>query len=164
MRTRRRPFSFDPKRRQFVRRPVLFHLQQNFAASELRFRKIDKEPETSLDWIPFRRQIGAVERITHFQAQRVARAKSAWLDPELISFIENAVPKFRRVLCTKENFHAIFACITSPRDRNRHIVQLEIDNVISRWKIDIVAEQCLEKLDNARALNGNAAEIRSAIL
>src|ERR1044072_5821106 len=128
MRTRRRTFVIHLERHQFFARPFFFGLQQNVAANEIRLCYIDKETESGLDWVPLRREIGAVEWVTHLQAQRVARAESAWLR----AFFYNQLPKFRPVLISKENFDAVFAGITGARYRDRPAVRLYIDNVIVR--------------------------------
>ena len=66
------------------------------------------------------------------------------------------VPKVDRVFRGKENFDPVFAGVTGSRDGNGHSFHLDIDNVISRRKID-------KEFGNARTLNGDSAEMRAAI-
>ena len=105
------------------------------------FVQIDKKTETGFDWIPLRRQIGTVERITHFESQRIARAEPARLDAERSAFFKHGIPKLHRIARTKENFNAVLSGVTGPRHRNVCSVEREIDNVISRRQIDIIAEE-----------------------
>src|SRR5437588_915857 len=97
MRTRRRTFVVHLEWNQFFLRSVFFGLQQNIATDEVRLAKVDKEPESGFNRISLRRKIGAVERVTHFQSQRIARAESAWFEPELFSFLVDEIPKLHCV-------------------------------------------------------------------
>src|ERR1700694_6036496 len=104
----------------------------------------------------FRRKIGAIERITHFQSQCVACAEPARLDSKFLSLLEDGVPKLHRVARAKENFYAVFAGVAGARHRYRHSLHLNIDNVVSRRKIH-------EKFGDARTLNGDASKMLAAI-
>ena len=77
MRSRRGALSFHSKRDKFCTRSFFFCFEQNFASGEIRFRQIDKKTKSGLERILFGRKIGAVERITHFQTQSVARTEPA---------------------------------------------------------------------------------------
>src|SRR5438034_7862504 len=100
---------------------------------------MDKESKSGLDRISLRRQIGAVKRITHFQAQYVARAQSARFNSEGFASFERRIPKICGITRGKENFNAVLSGVTGPRDRNTCSVEREIDNVISRRQIDSIA-------------------------
>src|SRR6476661_7602854 len=144
-------------------RAVSFRFQQFVASGELAFLKIDEKSETGFDRIALGRKIGAIERITHFQAQCVARAQTTGLRAEFFSALQNEVPQLRCILRTKKNFHAVFAGITGPRDRDRHVFSNEIAYAISCWKLDILAQQLVKEIDHARSLNGDAAKVCAAI-
>ena len=75
VRSRRRPFLLHSKRHEFFARADFFCLQQGVAPDEIRFAQINKKPKSRLDRISFRRKIGTIKRITHFQSQRVTRAQ-----------------------------------------------------------------------------------------
>src|ERR1017187_2684390 len=100
----------------------------------------------------FRRQIGAIERITHLEAQGVARAESARFDSKWLSRFESKVPKFRRLVRRKENFEAIFSGVARAGDRELYSLQLKIDNHISRRGRDDLTEERMEQINDARAL------------
>src|SRR6476661_901069 len=93
-------------------RAVSFRFQQFVAPGELAFLKIDEKSETGFDRIALGRKIGPVERITHFQAQGVARAQTTWLRVEFFSALQDKVPQLYSILHTKKNFNAIFARVT----------------------------------------------------
>src|SRR5690349_4726378 len=128
-----------------------FRFQQFVAPGELAFLKIDKECETGFNRIPFSRKIGAIERITHFQAQCVARAQTTRLRAEFFSALQNEVPQPCCILRAEKNFDAIFAGITGPRDRDRHVFSNEIAYAISCWKLDILTQQLVKEIDHARS-------------
>src|SRR5205823_14868036 len=97
MRARRRPFFLHAKRNELFARPTFFRSHQNVATDEIWFRQIDKEAESSFDWISFGRQVGTVERVTHLQTQCVTGAETTRFDPEQLTCFERRVPKFRGV-------------------------------------------------------------------
>ena len=80
MRPRRRSFAFHPKGNEPIRGPVSLAWARTFAADEFRLLQINEETQAGFDRVVLRGKIGAVQRITHFQAQRVARAEPAGPD------------------------------------------------------------------------------------
>src|SRR5882757_4840347 len=94
MRPRRRPFGLHAKRDEPVWRAVLLGVSQDFTADELRLFQVHKETESSFDRVVVRRKIGPIERITHLEAQGVARAEPTRTDAEFFSFCEGVVPYF----------------------------------------------------------------------
>src|SRR5439155_2921817 len=88
---------------------------------------------------------------------------TAGLNSHRFAFFERGVPKLHRIRCEKENFNAVLTCVTSASDGDSRPLEWKIGNRISRWKIDIRAEQRVKKLDDPRALNGDSARIRAAI-
>ena len=76
MRPRRRAFAFHAKGDKPSRGPFSFVSANTSRPMKFRFRQINKESEPGFDRIVFRRKIGAVERITHFQTQ-ACRARRA---------------------------------------------------------------------------------------
>src|SRR5262249_40308802 len=159
-----RSFLFHPKRHELFARSVFFSPEKNVASDEAWFCQIDEEPEPCLDRISVRRQIGTVERVTHFQAQRVARAQTARLDSERLAFFEHGVPKLRCIPRAKENFDPVLTRVTSASDGNSRPIERKISNRISRWKIGIAAEDRAKQLGDSRTLNGDSTKIGTPIL
>lgn len=56
---------------------------EGVATDKVRFVQGDKHPETGLERSAVGRKVGAVERVTHFEAQRVAGAEAAGFGPGL---------------------------------------------------------------------------------
>ena len=85
MRTRRRAFALH--RKGTSRLAVPFSLLATSISRPMNFGfvQIDEKTEAGFDRIVLRRKIGAVQRITHLQAQRVARAQSAGTNAERLS-------------------------------------------------------------------------------
>ena len=77
MRTRRRSFAFHAEGDEPVGCSTFLCLDQHLAPDEFWFFQIDEKPQAGFDRIVFRREIGAVQRIAHLQAERVARAETA---------------------------------------------------------------------------------------
>src|SRR5437867_8093749 len=163
VRSRRRALLLHPELDEFLGRTIFFCFQQSVAPDEVWLRKIDKDSEPSFDRIAFRRQIGAVEWIAHFQAQRVARAETARFNSESFAFFERGIPKLHRVARTKENFNAVLAGVTGSRDGNLCSIERTIDDRVSGRKIDIFAEQRMKQFRDTRPLNGDSAKICAAV-
>ena len=163
MRSWRRTFLFHPEWDELFARTDFFCLQQNIAADEAWFGQIDKESQSSLDWISFRRQIGTIEGVTHFQPQCVARAKTARLNSKWFALFERSIPKLHCIGCAKENLNAVLAGVTGTRNGNRRLLELKIDNRISRGKIGILTKQRVKQLRDPRTLDRDSAKIRAAI-
>src|SRR5947207_1194950 len=140
MRSRWWSFLFHSKRHKLFVRSFFFCFNQNVPSDEIWFCQIYKEPQSCFDRISFRRQIGTVERVTHFQAQCVARTETAGLNSEWLAFFERGVPKLDRIRCAKENFNAVLTRVTSPGDGDSRPFERKIGDRISRWKIGIRAK------------------------
>src|SRR5207244_6630455 len=121
MRSWWRAFPVHFESDQSFPRATCFRLQQFVTPGERTFLKIDEKSETGFDRIAFGRKIRAVERITHFQAQRIARPQTAWFGAGFFSALQNEVPQLCCILRPKKNFHAVLAGITGPRDRDWHV-------------------------------------------
>ena len=85
------------------------------------------------------------------------------LDPERFALFERGVPKIPGVTRAEENFNAVFSSVTGSRDRNISSIETKIDNMVSRRKIDIFAEQRVKEFHDTRPLNCDSAKIRAAI-
>src|SRR5262249_5833229 len=144
MRSRRRSFLFHAKRDKLLPRSFFFCCEQNVTSDEIWFCHVDEKSETCLDRISFWRQIRAVQRVAHFQAQRVAGAQTARLDRERLAFFEHGVPKLHRVCCAKENFNPVLAGVTGACDRNSRSIEWKIGNRIARWKIRIGTKESVK--------------------
>src|SRR5207249_11745850 len=103
-----------------------------------------KEAESCPDEISSRRQIRTIERIAHFEPQRVARAQAARFDSKRFAFFERRTPKLYCIHRAKENFDAVFASVAGARDGNSRPIEWKIGNRISRWKIGINAKQSMK--------------------
>src|SRR6478609_2565523 len=110
-------FACHLKSNQLARGAAFLGLLQDVATDEILFRQVDKKSEAGLDWIALWRQIGAVQRVTHLESQRVARAESARFDPKRLSVIKDGVPDHGRVFGGEENLHAVFTGVTRASDR-----------------------------------------------
>src|SRR5206468_8141505 len=125
---------------QLLARAEFSCLQQGVASDKVWFCQIDKESQSCFDWISLRRQIGTVERVTHFQTQCVARAESTRFDPEGFAFFERGVPKLQCVRGAKEYFNAVLACVPGSSDENSCRVEWKVDDRISRWWVDVLTK------------------------
>src|SRR5438046_7199253 len=101
MRPRRRTFFLHPERNQFFARTKFFCLQQRIATDEIWFAYIDEEPQSRFDRVSFRREIGTVQRVTHLQPQRIARAQANRLNSKRLALSKYSAPKFHRVVCAE---------------------------------------------------------------
>ena len=97
MGTRRRAFAFMRNATSLVAVRFL-SFEQNVAPDELRLFQIDEKTEAGFDWILFRRKIGTVERVTHFQSQRVSCAEAARPDADGLPFSSASSTTSRRLL------------------------------------------------------------------
>ena len=67
--------------------------------------------------------------------------KPQGLIPKSFSFFERDVPKLHRVSRAKEDFNAVLTGVTSSRDGDGCFFKGKIDNVISRWRLRVFAEE-----------------------
>src|SRR5881394_3476467 len=141
MRPRRRTLFLHPERNQFFARTNFFCLQQRIATDEIWFAYIDEESESRLDRVALRREIRTIKRVAHVQPQRIARAQPTRLNSKRLALFKHSAPKLDRVVCRKENFDAILAGVSGAGDRNVRSLKGNINNVISRRKLDVFTEQ-----------------------
>ena len=73
--------------------------------------------------------------------------------PSSFPLREQIVPNLRRILCRKENFHAVFAGVAGARDGQFDAVVIEVPDLIACRQLDVRSDKRLEKLDHARSLN-----------
>ena len=103
--------------------------------------------ETRGDRVGLGRDVVAVERVTHFEPQRVARAEAARRHPAL----EDRVPERLGVVLRAAELHALLARVAGSRDHDLDTVQLA-HGVGERRGIGQA-----EPLERARALDGDKA-------
>ena len=63
----------------------------------------------------------------------------------------------------EENFHAVFARITGPRDRQLHPVVIKIPDLVAFGQGLVRSEDRLKQFDNSRPLDREAAKIRAPV-
>src|SRR5438477_11128052 len=97
----------------------------------------------------FRRQVGAIERITHFEAESVACPKPARPNAKLLTFCEDIVPNFPCVGSREENFHSILPGVSSARDVQSNAVIIKILDLISCRQFRLLPKHGPQLLDSA---------------
>src|ERR1035441_3797273 len=87
-------------------------LGQNRATDEFALAQGHKEAHAGLDGRSVFIQFVAIERVTHFRAQRIARAETGRLQPVRSASSEQLIPNCLDALAWGNDFKSIFACVT----------------------------------------------------
>src|SRR5437879_2035067 len=110
----------------------------------------------------------AIERITDFRAQCIARAQAGWLEPERPAQLQDSVPDpfDRRRLC--DHFESILPGVTGARDPNvatgkpdfRSLVFFQVGNLANLGAAERRPRKAVvDELGHARSLDCGRAEL-----
>ncbi len=161
MRARWRPFFGHLDGRQ-TERDAGFPLgQQRLATNELRLVQIDENRETGFKRRMGGREVGAIERVTHFKAQGIACAEAARLDAILGTALEDAVPLRRGFRGGKKQLKTLLAGVPGARDDELDALSGDLPNLVAARSR--CAEQLVEKPGSLRALEGDTNKIGATI-
>src|SRR5207237_5880553 len=114
---------------------------------------VDKKSQPCFDWIALWRKVGAVERVTHFETQGIARTQTAGANPERFPFCQNFIPDQRRVSCRKENLDAVFTGVARAPDLEWNALVFELFDLISRRQHSVRSAKSLETLGDVRPMD-----------
>src|ERR1051325_10420713 len=75
-------------------------------------------------------QFVTVKRVTHFRAQRVARAEAGWLDAERLTFREHGFPDLNDGRVSTDDFKTVFTGVTRARNQHTCVAESETADLI----------------------------------
>src|ERR1039458_4201434 len=130
MRPRRRGSAGHLERDQFFLRTAGFLFRENGASIEFAFVERDKKSESGLDGRGLLVQLMAVKRVANFRAQRVARAKTAWLDAERLPGSEQSVPNVPDGFVRTDDFESVFTGVAGAREEHTSLFKVKAGDLV----------------------------------
>ena len=125
--------------------------------------QVHKDAQPGLDRRGVGSEVRAVQRVAHFQAERVARAEAAGLDGKRRALAEDVVPRFHRAPGRAEDLEAILAGVAGAGDVVVLPVDLDREDSIARGSRILAAEKGVEKLRRLRPLHGEPGVVFAVV-
>src|ERR1035437_2780846 len=161
------------ERHELLGRALRLLLGENGATDEFALVQGHKEAHPGLDAGGVPIQFVAVERVTHFRAQRVARAKTGRLQPVWLAGSEQLIPNRLDALARGNDFKSILARVTGAPNPERLPGQAEAGNLVllqvchprhDRAARGRAGKTGVDEFHYARALHGHRARCVGSVL
>src|SRR5262249_31475168 len=123
-----------------------FLLRESLAPNKRGLFQIDKNAQARLERRGIEAEIGAVERVTHFQDPRVACAQAARHDAELFPASEDVAPTLHGAVGGAENLETVLARVAGTRDEIAETVDLDGEDFIASGPPVLPLEEGVEEL------------------